>query len=248
MSSRYVTLLVVPHDEHDVRRFRLSYRRLATLALVAATLLLLVVLAALAYGRMSLRAARTAELERENVRLAAENAKVERIAANLERTEGVYRQIRALSGLSVELTERPENVPAKGADPPAPRAGVASAEPSGWPLAIKGFTTDGFSGLEGHPGIDIAVPENTPVLATALGVVRQTGSDKILGKFVVLGHPGGLETMYAHNAHLLVERGRTVERGETIAYSGTSGRSSAPHLHYEVRRDGLPTDPEPYLP
>ena len=88
---------------------------------------------------------------------------------------------------------------------------------------------------------------HTPVLATARGTVAAAASDPVYGHYVVLAHGGGLETMYGHNAVLLVEVGETVERGQPIAYSGNSGRSTAPHLHYEIRRDGRAIDPAPYL-
>lgn len=254
MRGRHVTLLVVPDDERAVRRFRLSIRRLEAVALAAGIVVVLALAAIVTYGRVSARAARAVRLEQENTRLAAENAKVERLAANLERTERTYRQIRTLAGLPIvgPEAERAAGVLLAGNDlagepAPEPRS-TSKGEPAGWPLALKGFVTAGYGGAGGHSGVDIAVPTDTPVLATAAGVVRQTGYDDVLGSFVVLSHGGGFETMYAHNGHLLVERGESMERGASIATSGNSGRSTAPHLHYEVRRGGLPIDPEPYLP
>ena len=119
--------------------------------------------------------------------------------------------------------------------------------PSGWPLSLKGFETAGFGEDGGHPGVDIAVPVHTPVLATGRGVVAAAESDPVYGHYVVVAHGGGMETMYGHNAVLLVERGERITRGQPIAYSGNSGRSTAPHLHYEIRRDGRAIDPAPYL-
>lgn len=260
MSKKYLTLLVVPHDERNVHRVRVSYGRLRALVVGMALLTALVLVAVLSYGRVATRATRAEMLERENGRLAAENAKVDSIAANLVRTEQAYDQIRSMAGLTPSgdgatidpsapaAAEGATWDPAPAAEigpPPPPLPGLG---PSGWPLAIRGFVTARFTGSGGHPGIDIAAPTNTPVLATADGTVRQTGFDRVLGHFVVLEHPDGLESMYAHNALLLVERGDGVERAETIAYSGNSGRSTAPHLHYEVRREGMPIDPSPYLP
>jgi murein DD-endopeptidase MepM/ murein hydrolase activator NlpD len=95
--------------------------------------------------------------------------------------------------------------------------------------------------------VDIAVPVHTPVLATAGGLVAAAESDPVYGHYVVVAHGGGIETMYGHNAVLLVETGERVTRGQPIAYSGNSGRSTAPHLHYEIRRAGRAIDPAPYL-
>ncbi|HUP01873.1 MAG TPA: M23 family metallopeptidase [Gemmatimonadota bacterium] len=269
MSEKYLTLLMVPHDERGVRRLRLSYRGLRTAGISLLAVGLLAGAAILAYGRLTARAIRTDLLELENARLAAENEKIHELQANLERTEEAYRQIRLLAGLSM-----PE-IPRKGteetgiavgsaaaprvdptasaariepiASAPGPRP-ASGTDPSGWPLSIRGTVHARFTGIDGHPGIDIAAPAGTAVQATGSGTVKQTGYDQALGHFVVLSHGGGTETMYAHNARVRVERGEAVERGETIASSGSSGRSDIPHLHYEVRRGGLPIDPAPYLP
>jgi murein DD-endopeptidase MepM/ murein hydrolase activator NlpD len=259
VTDKYLTFLVVPHDERNVRRLRVSYRWIKVWMTVGAAILVVAVLAIASYGRVASRASRAALLERENRILEAENAKVEEIAENLVRTERAYAQIREMAGLPpVEPGESPagatEERGARGAGAPEtgeapPRSGSTAPDsvPAGWPLALKGFQTATYSGLEGHPGVDIAVPVHTPVLATASGTVVAADSDPIYGHYVVLDHGGGVETMYGHNALLLVEAGEHVTRGQPIAYSGNSGRSTAPHLHYEVRRQGRAVDPAPFL-
>lgn len=259
MKDRFLTVLVVPHDEKNVRRLRVSYRWLKVGMTMAGVLLVVVALAVLSYGRVASRATQAELLERENARLEVENAKVDEIAENLERTERAYAQIRAMAGLPPsEAGAWPAD---SGGEPgPGGRGGGALGEaapsqateapdsvPSGWPLSLKGFETAGFGGDGGHPGVDIAVPVHTPVLATARGLVAAADSDPVYGHYVVVAHGGGIETMYGHNAVLLVERGERVTRGQPIAYSGNSGRSTAPHLHYEIRREGRAIDPAPYL-
>ena len=257
MTGRYLTVLVVPHDERNVRRWRVSYRWVKIGLGMAAGLLVLLVLALVTYGWVASRASRAALLERENRRLAAENAKVGEIAANLERTERAYEQIREMAGLPPVERGRPvgardEPGPTRGPEgeaeaAPRPARAAPDSVPSGWPLALKGFETAGFSGPEAHPGVDIAVPVHTPVLATAAGTVSAADNDPVYGHYIVIDHGGGTETMYGHNAVLLVEAGERVDRGQTIAYSGNSGRSTAPHLHYEVRSGGRAIDPAPFL-
>lgn len=251
MKDSYLTLLVVPEDEHRVRQIRISYRALRWLAGLglAAGVMLLVGLTL--YGSVLVRAGRVALLERENRRLAAEGAKLGRLIENLERSERTYEQIRSLIGL--------EDLPARAeaAGNPGSEASTPPGEPSpapeqtspaaGWPLAVKGFVTARYAEPDGHTGIDIAIPAETAVLATAPGRVSEAGFDSILGHYVVLVHEGGLETLYGHNARLLVAEGQSVERAEPIALSGNSGRSTAPHLHYEVREAGRAVDPDPYL-
>lgn len=253
--KKHLTVLVVPHDERNVRRLRLSYRWLKAVAAVAVVVGVLAVVAVLTYGRVAVQATRAAMLERENERLSEENQKVGAIAENLARTEAAYRQIREMAGLSEgepggslvddpAETREPLDLPAGGA-----LRGEAAEEgfPGGWPLTIKGFVTARFSGAAGHPGVDIAAPVNTPVVATGHGTVARAGTDPVYGEYILLRHAEDFHTMYGHNALLLVEEGDRVDRGETIAYSGNSGRSTAPHLHYEVRRSGRAVDPEPYL-
>lgn len=257
MTDKFLTVLVVPHDERNVRRLRVSYRRIKIASALAAVLLVAVAVAAVSYGRVASRATRAALLERENERLETENAKVDEIAENLERTERAYAQIREMAGLP---PEEPGSAGARedsgrgggavaeaGAPAPATTANAPDSVPAGWPLSLKGFETAGFGVDGGHPGVDIAVPVHTPVLATARGLVAAADSDPVYGHYVVVTHGGGIETMYGHNAVLLVERGERVARGQPIAYSGNSGRSTAPHLHYEIRRDGRAIDPAPYL-
>ena len=255
MTGKFLTVLVVPHDERNVRRLRLSYRWIKIGMTLAGVLFVVVALAVLSYGRVASRATRAALLERENARLEVENAKVDEIAENLERTERAYAQIRDMAGLPPDEAGsgdiRGEGGGSGGAEPgqPAPdrTAEAPDSVPSGWPLSLKGFETAGFGEDGGHPGVDIAVPVHTPVLATARGLVMAADSDPVYGHYVVVAHGDGLETMYGHNAVLLVERGERIARGQPIAYSGNSGRSTAPHLHYEIRRDGRAIDPAPYL-
>jgi murein DD-endopeptidase MepM/ murein hydrolase activator NlpD len=255
MREKFLTLLVVPHDERNVRRLRLSYRRLRVYAGIAILLGVCALGAVLTWGMVASRAARVEVLERQNRQLANENAKVSEIATNLERSEEAYRQIRDMAGLprdgsgtaieQASAIDLPSGAPS-GERPPELQ-GRPGPEPSGWPLTIKGFVTAVFTGAQGHTGVDIAVPANTPVVATAAGTVSEAGTDDVYGAYVVLTHAGGTETMYAHNGPLLVERGEEVARGDIIAYSGNSGESTAPHLHYEVRRGGAPIDPTTFL-
>ena len=99
-----------------------------------------------------------------------------------------------------------------------------------------------------HNGIDIAVPKGTPVVATAGGVVVHAERHGGYGRMVTIDHGGGLMTRYAHLQSIGVRRGERVAQGKRIGRSGQSGRTTGPHLHYEVHRQGTPVDPRPYLP
>ncbi len=118
----------------------------------------------------------------------------------------------------------------------------------GWRSSGYGLRHDPFTGrARFHHGLDFSVPVGTPVRATADGVVTALRRERGLGKMVRIDHGNGLTTTYAHLSRWLVRKGEHVRRGQVIAESGNSGRSTAPHLHYEVRRQGRSVDPSPYI-
>lgn len=125
--------------------------------------------------------------------------------------------------------------------------------PTLWP--VQGFVTSGFgyrhAPLAGasrfHEGIDIAGPVGTPIKAPADGVVTFAGYKNGLGKVVVVDHGYGISTMYGHNATIDVAEGDRVKRGTLISSIGMTGRTTGPHLHYQVMVDGVPIDPMKYI-
>jgi murein DD-endopeptidase MepM/ murein hydrolase activator NlpD len=130
-----------------------------------------------------------------------------------------------------------------------PRGRSAGELDLAWP--IRGEVTSGFGMRNGahHDGLDIQVPPGTRVVAAEAGrVVHSDGSLAGYGNTIIIKHSGRFSTVYAHNRRNLVEVGAFVEKGQVIAEAGRTGRASAPHLHFEVRRDGSPRNPLEYLP
>ena len=127
--------------------------------------------------------------------------------------------------------------------------------PSIWP--VEGESTDGFGvrgnpfgggGAEFHPGQDIAAPHGTPVAAAADGVVVKADWQNGYGQTVVIDHGNGLTTRYGHLSKIEVAAGQEIKRGDELGLVGSTGRSTGPHLHYEVRIGEVPVSPLHYLP
>ncbi|MNW43092.1 Murein DD-endopeptidase MepM [compost metagenome] len=129
-----------------------------------------------------------------------------------------------------------------------------SGTPSEWPTLSKrltsnfGYRTDPFKGSAAfHAGIDIAGKVGDPVYAAGAGKVINTDRDGSHGKYIVIEHPGGLQTWYLHLSSIDVSTGDTVTKGESIGKLGNTGRSTGPHLHFEIVKQGKQINPLPYL-
>jgi len=127
------------------------------------------------------------------------------------------------------------------------------ATPRGWP--VSGWISSGF-GYRTHPitgkrdfhtGVDISQDPGTAIRATADGIVSFAGWSGANGRLVAIEHGHGFRTYYAHNKKINVKVGDVVQRGDIIAYLGSTGRSTGPHVHYEVWKDGKPVNPTSYL-
>jgi murein DD-endopeptidase MepM/ murein hydrolase activator NlpD len=130
---------------------------------------------------------------------------------------------------------------------------ILASTPTIWP--VRGLITAGFGyrvspftgQREMHEGLDIAAPLGTPILATADGVVTFVGPLAAFGNVVFINHGHGFTTFYAHNSSNRVKEGQQVKRGQVIAYVGTTGRTTGPHVHYEVQVNGATVNPLKYV-
>lgn len=117
-----------------------------------------------------------------------------------------------------------------------------------WISSGYGYRTDPINREKKfHDGADIVAPRKSPIIATAAGVVKFAGWRTGLGRTVEIRHGYGYTTIFAHNEKLTVKKGDRVKRGDVIAYLGSSGRSTGPHLHYEVRLNGRTRNPYKYV-
>ena len=118
----------------------------------------------------------------------------------------------------------------------------------GWLTSGFGYRTSPFTNRkEFHKGVDIAAKKGTPITATANGTVTYTGTKGSMGRVIAVDHGHGIVTRFAHCQKLLAKQGHKVKRGDTIALVGNSGRSTGPHVHYEVHVNGIPVNPKKYM-
>lgn len=257
MKPRSVTIVVHSDGDIDSKQYRFPLWAVKAGKWGALVVGLLVVLFFAFAGPITRAAIRVPGLEREVSRLREENGRVQQLAAALNRAEANYQSLRQILGGrgarrdsgATQATDLMRASPIRAAPAGARRYETGLSMPSHWPLDVSGFVTRGRSGEsndgggESHEGVDIAVPFGTLVRASGGATVEEAGPDPDYGLFVLLRHPGGYESMYGHASRLLVREGDTVSAGQVIALTGSSGRSTAPHLHFEIRREGQSLDP-----
>lgn len=191
---------------------------------------------------------------------AADKAKLDKAKSDKAKAEKIARAKKAqdddnVTTGSIPTTKMPERAPvepklaAKAESKAEASAETASNDSFRWPAkgrVISGFGARGTGGA--NDGINIAVPEGTPVRAAEGGtVVHADDALKGYGKMVLIRHPNGYVSVYAHNGELNVKRGEAVKRGQVIAHSGATGNVTSPQLHFELRKGAQPVDPSSRL-
>lgn len=250
--SRHVTILVQPDGALEARTIRIPLWTLRAAMGGAVVLAALLLFVAVSYGPIVRSASRVPFLERQVERLEVENERIRELAAALDSVEKRYEQVRRMLGTDVvpALTRASSSLPV--APPVRAVTGgtrvfpTGPSEPSFWPIEDPSYITRGaaLDGPEGpHEGVDIAVATGSVVRAAGGGTVSEAGSDPQFGLFIIIQHPGEYQTLYGHLSRLVVEKGQQVEPGEVIGLAGNTGRSSAPHLHLEIRQSGKNIDP-----
>ena len=269
---KYNTIIFVPHAKARFRKFTVSTRFLALTAGVSASILVCAVAFGWAYLSSTRKDHQYRQAMAENNRLKSASQELSRkldgLARQLSNFEARTQKLAIVAG----LTEAPNGVGGPNLPPDASqrtseldsrltaiesqlarRSAIASSTPTVAPvrgLLNSGFgeRTDPFTGQGAfHPGLDISTRRHEPVLATAEGTVVKSGWSGDYGKAVEIAHTTGYTTIYGHLDVVLVADGQHVRRGERIGLVGSTGRSTGPHLHYEIRKDDRALNPLEYI-
>jgi murein DD-endopeptidase MepM/ murein hydrolase activator NlpD len=258
--DREMTFIVIPHGRNvdSTRSYELPYRRLKLAAGGAIVLALLLLVMAGSWLYLAGQAARVPALSSEVRQLRQDRQRLNELSRTLDQVTAEYTKVRSMLGADstllpaiVDSTAARDSAAAGSADADSvdaegDQAGAAgSSLPRRWPLEGRGYVTRGHLARMGrsHPGMDIAVATGSRILAAGGGTVAEVGEDSVYGRFVRIAHPDGYESLYAHASSLLVRPDQRVPAGRVIALSGSTGVSTAPHLHFEIRKDGRPVDP-----
>ena len=248
MPRKELSFFVASNYSTNSLRFSLPLWVVRLLGGVAGFLALLVVASLVMALVGAYRLSRLAYLERRNRTLEAEFAKVVALRRQLVQVEEQSRKMATMLG--VEKTPAPVNWDSFPLDsqalPQWLRGKVWGSELVPKLVPVEDYAVSQRA-KDDHQGIDLAAADGAPVRATADGVVEQRANDKQYGRFLLLKHGQGYESYYGHLKDWDVAQGDSVQAGKTIGWVGTTGKSTAPHLHFEIRKDGQRIDPATVL-
>jgi murein DD-endopeptidase MepM/ murein hydrolase activator NlpD len=248
VARRELSFFIAGNYSTNSLRFSLPLWVVRLLGVVAGLLALLVVTSLVMALAGAYRLNRLANLERRNRTLETEFTKVVALRKQLELVEAQSRKMANMLG--IEKTPAPVNWDSLPIDSQALPEWV-KGKAWGTQMVPKLVPVEDYAvsqrAKELHVGIDLAAADGASVRATADAVVEQRGEDRQYGRFLLLMHGQGYESYYGHLKDWNVDKGDSVQAGQTIGWVGTTGKSTAPHLHFEIRKDGERIDPASVL-
>jgi murein DD-endopeptidase MepM/ murein hydrolase activator NlpD len=272
--KRIFTLIVIPESTSKTYSFQFSrslfYLLGALFLFVAGSYVYMLGV----HHKISSRASKAGHLERENAILRTQTQKITDLERELSQLQNIRQRLYEMAGVpsgsaedvagvgmvqsaefltgagKYQLGLSPVSQISKAIAPGDSVLMLTTHKPTLWP--VRGWVTAEFNEIlpgreKRHTGLDIAAPLGTPILTAAAGKVTYSGWDKDLGLVAIIGHQNGLSTLYGHCSQVLVEVDDLVTQGQAIALVGNTGQSSAPHLHFEIREEGIVIDPREFL-
>jgi septal ring factor EnvC (AmiA/AmiB activator) len=262
---------IVPEDMTEPFSFPISMRRLLIFTSVVSVILILFIILIVNSAMDEIKLLKLEYLENQNNELREKVKKVDALKDELSKMDKKVESIQSMLGERVKSEQVNETVGETGTEKTgevlsmipegglfdelrdfvSKYSGFMMLAPAGNPVG-GGWVSRGFGDVISaevrHTGIDLAVPEGTEVHSTMSGRVIFAGADETYGNMVVIVNGiSGYTTIYGHNSELKIKTGDSVKAGDLVALSGNTGKSEAPHLHYEIRYFGVPVDPKDFL-
>lgn len=232
-------IMIMPMDSHRSKELILSRRLMIALFATALALVLLILFTLLSYATTLQQARLLPSMKNQIDEANARLVKVEQINIEIENMRAMQEKLLGMLGVNPDSVAWVEDIEANGV--------IMAPPPDIWP--VDGMVTREFiiadrpNGILPHLGIDFTAPIGTPIVAAGKGVVQKAGFDEYLGNFVEIRHGFGYVTIYGHCRELTTRAGDRVNKGQMIGTLGGTGKSTAPHLHFEVWIDDQAVDP-----
>ncbi len=241
------SVVITTTDSGVTKYFFISKKWLKIILSLLILVLIVIVLLAINYSRIYYQALETAILKHRNAEIEREFAKLQEIQRNLEIAEINNKKLRVMLGIE-KTPSTVEPVISEVNPRYSEKINVRVNKKENIPslLPTMGQISRTFS--PDHQGIDIAAPRFSPVVAAASGIVSATGWDSIYGNYVIIEHNVDYSTFYGHLHSIDIKREIKVKSGQVIGTVGSTGKSTSPHLHYEVRFQHKSVEPLGYLP
>jgi len=260
-----ITIMVVPHSRSNSRSIKMPFIVIALVFVFSSLGIIYTV-------SLSVHAVEYYRLKRNYASINKEFREMASTMSSLKQSESQFRQLFSLGSKkdvlhnfdpdesgSIDIEELKKQINTSMDSVKEIRTYISAqrdvylATPQGWPAEGRISSKFGmrehprYGGRKFHTGVDISLSKGTPLHATADGVVSYADRSGGNGNIVVIEHGHSFSTVYAHNTQNLVHPGQTVKRGDIVAYSGSTGVSTGPHVHYEVWKDGKSVNPQPFL-
>jgi len=264
MKGKYYTIQIIPEDSQEIKKFRLSKRSFLFLKIFLFLLIVAVGVFFFNMGRITHKLVQFDNLRMTNAQLAKQNSNYEELFFRIDSLWVLEERIQNILGTFVENDSNKINSlidKNRFAHTPSQKIEVDYEGIHGWkPLEEKirlehipnvipvvGIVSKKFSEENDHLGTDFSAQPGSPVFASGSGTVEFAGQQDELGNTVVIDHQNGYVTSYSHLKDIRTRKGRNVSKGDIIGTVGSTGNSSAPHLHYTITKNGKERDPEEFI-
>ncbi|WP_298770718.1 M23 family metallopeptidase [uncultured Fibrobacter sp.] len=264
MKGKYYTVQIIPEDSKEIKKFRVSTKWFFFLKVFLVVLIVVLGIAIFNMGRIGRTLVKYEKMRMTNAQLVKQNANYEELFLRIDSLWVLEERIQNILGTFVENDSNKVNSlidKNRFAHTPSQKIDVDYEGIHGWKppeekirlehvpnvIPVVGIVSKKFSEENGHLGTDFSAQPGDPVFASGSGIVEFAGQKDELGNTVIINHQNGYVTSYSHLKDIRTRKGRNVGKGEIIGTVGSTGNSSAPHLHYTITREGREMDPELFI-